>query len=206
MTVSRQDILITRAVDAAATPEDWREIEALALADPSLWKRLAHEVRTHSLLTGALDAATATADAVELDPQRTHAAGAFRLRLRAWSGWAAAAVIALAWIGGAAILNSPAFPGSFAGVSAMPASAEEALDQYRALGVQEGRYLYELPMVMVDSQRDPDSERIEILYMRRILERAEISAMYTAAPDEEGKPVPVAVPVRGAAFTNPQIH
>jgi hypothetical protein len=64
-------------------------------------------------------------------------------------------------------------------------------------------------MVMVDTQTDPETGRTEVLYLRRILERAEINGMYTAAQEEDGTltPVPVPIPVRSETIpSNPRLY
>lgn len=202
MNIDREDILIARAADARATGQEWDELRLLGDADPTVWDRLAEEGRAAALLSRGVQEATGAADWIDIDTDRAGSGAQMRRRLRAWSGWAAAAAIAIVWMSSAGWTGAGSGAGSsaqnmtagFLGVS----TADEALDRYRALGAAEGRVVSELPMVMLESHADEESGRIEVLYLRRIVERAEIDAMYTAAENEQGRlePIPVPIPVR----------
>jgi len=89
MTVDREDILIGRVIDDEATPQDWTELEQLGAADPTVWRRLSFAKREQSALCAGLDEALAIADEVEIPHHAVHAATAFNMRWRAWSGWGA---------------------------------------------------------------------------------------------------------------------
>jgi hypothetical protein len=193
MTIDHEDILISKAADGAASAEEWDEIRRLGAIDPTLWERLADESRSCALLAQGLEEATRIADAVEIDPARAAGAAHLRFRLRVWTGWAAAAAVAVAWLGNS-ILGPGQFMGDTAGFTGV-SNADQALERYRALGTAEGRFVSELPMVMVSTESDPETGRVEVLYLRRILERAEIEGMYTATEDESGSLTPVAVPI-----------
>lgn len=200
MTIDREDILISKAVDGVALPEEWDEIRRLGALDPTILERLAAESRAGALLSQGVDEATRIADEIEIDATRARGAAHMRFRLRAWSGWAAAAALGVAWLGNA-FAGGAIFPGATAGFTGV-SNADQAFERYRALGTAEGRFVSELPMVMVESQTDPETGRVEVIYLRRILERAEINGMYTAAPDENGQltPVPLPIPVRSETF------
>ncbi|MFG0275769.1 MAG: hypothetical protein ACF8QF_12010 [Phycisphaerales bacterium] len=193
MTIDHEDILISKAADGCASAEEWDELRRLGAIDPTLWDRLAAESRSCALLAQGLEEATRIADGVEIDASRAAGAAHMRFRLRVWSGWAAAAAVAVVWLGNS-ILGTGAYMGDTAGFTGV-SNADQALDRYRALGTAEGRFVSELPMVMVSSETDPETGRVEVLYLRRILERTEIDGMYTAAEDETGSLMPVPVPV-----------
>jgi hypothetical protein len=118
MNAATEELLISRAVDGAASPEDWRALEALAARDPEVWPRLLAALQAEQALRSEVAASLAAADAVELPgtdaaglvdpdapaspPAGIGAAPAGRLRrfrLPTWTGWAAAAALALAWAG-----------------------------------------------------------------------------------------------------------
>lgn len=207
MTIDHEDILISKAADGVASPEEWDEIRRLGALDPTVLERLAAESRAAALLAQGLDEATGVADSIEIDTARATGAAHMRFRLRVWSGWAAAAVLAVAWLGDA-VTGGGLFFGGAAGFGAAT-SADQALDHYRALGAAEGRFVSELPMVMLETMSDPETGRVEVLYLRRILERAEVSGMYTAAPDENGALAPVALPIPVSSETfpaNPRVY
>ncbi|MEE8142307.1 MAG: hypothetical protein V3T77_04345, partial [Planctomycetota bacterium] len=116
--------------------------------------------------------ATAVADSVELPelPAKrpwTRALGASR------SGWAAAVLLALLWAFTAAPFSSRTMPTTDGNKSA-------------------GQVVGELPLVMLEAHRAEDG-RLEVLYLRRVLERDRIDQMFEVQQDEYGEPVPVLV-------------
>jgi len=205
MNIEREDILIARAADARATGQEWEELRRLGDADPTVWDRLAEEGRAAALLSRGVQEAIGAADWIDIDTDRAGGGAQMRQRLRVWSGWAAAAAVALVWMGSAGWIGTGAGSGApptemtagFLGVT----TADEALERYRALGAAEGRVVSELPTVMLESHADEETGRVEVLYLRRIVERAEIDAMYTAAENEHGRlePIPVPIPVRNVS-------
>jgi hypothetical protein len=203
MTIDRIDILLSRAVDGIATAEDWIEIEKIGANDPSVWRTLAEELRAQAALESAVEEQIAIADMVEIDTGAAHASHSFNRRMRTWSGWAAAAVVTLAWIGASGMLGASGFAGGQQAGLVSSMTADQALDQYREKGLREGRLMTEYPAIMLQSRVLDDSGRIEVYYMRRFIERAEINAMYVTPDDGQSVvPVPVSpfVPVRGQEF------
>lgn len=61
-----RDILISRAVEGRATPEDWRALGSLASHDAALWTDLALSQRDHAAMALAASRAGAAADRVNL--------------------------------------------------------------------------------------------------------------------------------------------
>lgn len=191
MTIEREDILIGRAVDREASEQDWAELEQLAGADPTLWRRLGLAQHEHAALSVGMDAMIQTTDTIELPRQAVRAAGAFNLRWRAWSGWAAAAAICLVWATtqGLVPTRSPALNNTdqttqSAGLTPASWTSGEAFDQYITRGKAEGHVLSELPTVMVQSRPMPDGKRFEVIILRRVMERTVVNRLYSIGQDD----------------------
>ncbi len=197
MEPTKTDILISRIVDDESTAEDWATLEQLAELEPGVWRKLAQEQRDAANLKRAVAGAIGCADEIEL-PLEIAGPGAeraFANRFSPWIGWAMAAAVAMAWLG---VNQMPAMnqgPDNTinAGINLTPASADAALDQYRTVGEQEGRYIGEMPKVMVEARPMPDGTRIEVIYLRQLLEREVVGGMYGFGEDDQGnaRPVPI---------------
>jgi|GEM_PF-2098646 len=198
MEPTKTDILISRIVDDEATAEDWAAFEGLASLEPEVWARLAREQRDASNLRRAVSSAIEIADSVAL-PIETAGLGAeraFARRFGPWVGWSMAAAVALAWLGvnRVSLFENVPDPGvNTAGFTMAPANADDALDRYRLVGEQEGRYLGELPKVMVEARPMPDGTRIEVIYLRQLLEREVVGEMYGLGHDDMGRTTPIPI-------------
>lgn len=191
MTIDREDILIGRVVSCEATGSDWNALEALAQDDEGVWKRLAQTQRDHDALTREVGDAVQAADRVDIPLRAAQASHGVRVRLRAWSGWAAAAALAIVWLGSLGMLGGPA-PGVSSGenaASVMPASLtpEEAFDHYLFEGRERGQVLGELPKILVDSRLGADGAAVEVIYLRRIVERKTVDSVLTFDEDDAGE-------------------
>lgn len=188
MEPSNTDILISRIVDDESTAEDWAAFELLASLEPGVWRQLAQEQRDAACLRRAVASEIGFADSVELPIELAGpgAERAFAGRFNPWVGWAMAAAVALAWLGVNQIpaLERAPDPGyNTAGLI----SADAALDQYRTAGEQEGRYLGEMPKVMVEARPMPGGVQIEVIYLRQLLEREVVGGMYGFGQDDQGR-------------------
>jgi len=185
-----EELLVERALSRNATPADWDQLEHLAVSDPETWRRLALALRDECDLARVTSAAASVADDIELGevlqtrkPRRTARRGIN------WMGWAAAAAIAAFWV--MASVGDP-------DPSAQAGSMDEALERYRELGREQGRLVGELPLVMVDSN-PTTGEQVEVVYMRRLVERRVVQDMVQPGLDELGDPV--IVPVNHPEYT-----
>jgi hypothetical protein len=94
------EILLGRLVDGEATADDRARFEMLAGGDPSLWRRLALHQNEMAILTSKFEEDIRSVETVNV-PQvvggekRSSAGGWFRLV--AYSGWAAALLLATVW-------------------------------------------------------------------------------------------------------------
>lgn len=190
MEPNREELLIHRVVEGAAEPSDWSELELLARADSGVWERLADAIRIEGALRNAVDDAVAAADAVEL-PLSSTPHGKAPLAVSSWLGWAAAVVIAALWIGTGSAPESSIDDRS--GSDVAHADSQAAFEQYCTLGLEEGRVIGVLPSTVMKTRPGSDGRSIEVLYVRRTLERTVVDEMYELNQDESGllKSVPV---------------
>ena len=195
----RREVLITRVIDGEASCDDWDALRALADRDESVWADLNETQRQQELLCGAVSRVCAAADGVEIDDALTDPAPMVR-RIQlvgAWGGWAMAAGLALMWALGINPLESST-GGSVAG--AIPASnvsirPDDALAQYLETGREAGRVIREVPdRVVVRAEPIQGGERVEVFYLRQILERQVVDQVYRETMDELGNEL--TVPVR----------
>ncbi|TVQ63103.1 MAG: hypothetical protein EA379_04390 [Phycisphaerales bacterium] len=211
MEPTREDILIGRVTDAEAAPDDWRELEALAAADPGVWTRLAAAQRAHALLERGVEDVLTVAeliDAPDASAARSGAAVDVAHRWRAYAGWAAAAMIGVAWAGVSGVLPGasspsgvPGAPGGQGVITAGPPrlAPDELMERYLDTGRAQGRVLAELPMVMVESRPLESGEGAEVIYLRQVLERVIVRDMFEVGADELGRPT--VAPVMRPSFT-----
>lgn len=194
----REDVLIGRVVDSEASSADWDELERLSKSDPALWERVGRAQRAHARLEREVEDAIAIAELIDLPSERGFAATPFHARLRQWGGWAAAAMIGLAWVGFA----RQAGPGQNAGISFNPSpqplelSPEELLSQYVSEGVRSGRVVSEMPAMLVEARDLASGKGKEVWFVRPILERATVTdlSVLSVQKDEHGTPRYVPAP------------
>jgi hypothetical protein len=198
-----RDLLISRVVDGVAGPQEWQALEDVARSDPLVWRDVALAQRDHAELSMAVARVTARADAVGLPASANYVFPGRPVfgKVGTYLGWAAAAALAiLLYRGGPAPTGpGPQVAGLFpADVGSSPATPAEALDLYVTKGRQTGRVIEELPekiLVQATPVSDADGDRLEIVYIRQIVERTTVPMLYRLAPDDTGQ-VLVPVPVR----------
>ncbi len=201
-----RDILISRVVDGTALDHDWAALESLAQKDPGLWRDLAQSQRQHAALVSVVGSAVRIADETPLDIPESHVIGRISGVAR-WGGWAAAAAVALAWLGGArpggqSHMQTAGPPGGITGAPAFTDPAE-ALGAYLRLGLDQGTVLGEMPakVVLQTLPADDGSQRYDVYYLRQIVERARVDDVYRMSSDELGRtsPLPTRPRVRPAS-------
>jgi anti-sigma factor RsiW len=163
------DVLMTRIIDGEASLGERQTFEASAQRDPGLWRELAQRLVDARDLEQQFDAAVAPALSVEL-PRR---AAEWR-RTPAWNvvaglGWAAALLIAVAWI---------ALPGERGtGTMAQPVvvtGSQLTPEQHLRRYIETSPYVIEewKPMVL-EVKTLPDG-RVQVYFVRRIEEFREL--------------------------------
>lgn len=201
------DLLISRIADGEAGRADWDAFGALAERSPGAWRALAQAQRDHASLSLAVGVALHAADRVDL-PSRAGAVEFHRrvperispfARMGSWSGWAAAAVIGLAWLSGRSGVGMNTPPGNAAGllpVSYTINNPEDAVKAYLDVGQKQNLVVGELPQrVVVESRPVQKGGGIEVLYVRQFVERAVVNDLVKFGADELNRPVPVRVPM-----------
>ena len=198
------DILVTRVVDGRDTASDWRALESLASADPQVWRTLAQAQRDHRAMSREVRAQTAIAAHVSAPVHVLGRAGAPAVGEReamsrrtrdvsTWAGWAAAAAIALAFVGrvGVGPAALPADSSSEvtqAGIGLPVGDAAGALQMYLNEGRQNGRVIGEQPMRMLGFEQLPDGAGYRVVYERPIIESAVVSLPYNLTPGDLTQP------------------
>jgi len=216
----RIDLIISHVVDGEATAQEWGEFEAMAAADPKLWRDLAQAQRDCGAMLGAMASASVVADRVAL-PQPCSSSlnsgsqfpdrGSYphphlRLnRLGAWTGWAAAAIVTI--VATLQLRNGPqvAVDRPVAGfaptLTDSSQTSADAWDDYLNLGKRDGTVLGEMPgRVLVDSRPAPEGHGFEVVFIRQVMERRVVPDLYeVTGRDEAGQPTlaPVKPAVRG---------
>lgn len=189
MNIPQEDRIISRIASNDAASEDWSAFETIARSDRGAWERLARELRDElAIRSAALDALDVAED-VEIPDERLPEPVIGRIS--GFSGWAAAAMVALAWIGISVYTPDGNIGTQRAGPS-ITFTADSAYDEYMRTGMAEGRVIEELPSIMVES-RHADGDRIEVYYIRQLLERAEVNSAYQMFEDEFGRATPVRI-------------
>ncbi len=178
------------------------EFSRLADQHPDAWRSLAmafhDELHMRRGLSEALDTSRQAADmeiarAVQQEASSVATARSPH-RFGLWAGWSVAAALLLLLLIGLPQRNFHE-PSSNTTTSLATYTAEEALDQYMRSGTREGRIITELPTVMVEARPAADG-RLEVLYLRQILEREHVSEVFNVSPDELGQPHPVKIDLR----------
>lgn len=193
-----RDLLISRVVDGVAGPGDWVEIDLISAADQNVWREIAQAQRDKQLLDFAVARATATADRVDLpEPAPLVIIRRARFGMAQWTGWAAAAVMAVAmlvvpnWNNNTNTAGVPSILPSF---DQPPTSPDAALDNYLSRGRETGRVVRQLPdFVVLDSAPAADGNGYDIIYLRQIVERARVDSLNKYKVDESGRKIPLPV-------------
>jgi len=206
---TREDVVIGRIVDGEASPADWRDLDAIAERDPGVWRRLAEAQRAHARLEEAVEDAIAISELIDL-PQPERGRSEVVARIGRFSGWAVAALLALAllgpWRNSFITTNSPG-PATNGGAqpqqiaSLLPleqATPEQAWNRYIDAGTAQGRVVERGPDVLLRAVEAPGSDVREVYILRQVLEKVQVRDMSVIDlhQSETGAPVPVRSPVK----------
>jgi hypothetical protein len=206
----RVDLIMSHVIDGEATQGEWNEFEALADAEPRLWRELARSQRDAGAVHRALAAAGAVADRVAMPvvtPVMAHPAqppSHLRLnRAGAWTGWAAAAIITIIAAVEYRTLHSGS-GGQQSGIGSTVVNgdavrnAADAWNNYLTLGKEDGTVLGEMPgRMLVETRPVPQGEGFEVIFIRQVMERRVVPDLYEVTGlDDTGQPT--VAPVRPA--------
>lgn len=193
MTSAERDILISRVVDGVADEADWKALDSIARSEPAIWRELAQSQRQQARLLAAVDEAMARVDGVGLPNPATYQFSARVSTIARWGGWAAAAAVALAWMGGTRPGPSRQNPNQ---ASLVPLTASDAFSQYIQRGQEEGNVVSEVPDKLMIEAVPMGDGTFEVYFVRQIVERARVDNLYQQSFDETGVAKPGSVKVR----------
>jgi hypothetical protein len=151
------DLTLGRILDRRAAPSDWETFATLAQARPDAWTALLGALRAEQGLVHGIEQELAVAERIELPVAAASAqpatgaesagnavsagtaprATVTRLPVggsRRWHGWAAAAVLALAWAGSSWLPAAPSPAQTPSGIAAAPESEDARADRLGAPG------------------------------------------------------------------------
>src|SRR5690606_27872013 len=155
------------------------------------WRDLFEMQRGQAELARAVDQQLDVAEFVDA-PVHDHLSAQLTGRIRrgmAWAGWAAAAAVAVAWVGLGVAPQDGAGPVQPLAASLTPT---QLLDQYLEKGRQSGLVQGEAPAkTLLSAQPAPSGNGYEVIYIRQIVERAIVTDLYQLGADEAGNPQPV---------------
>ncbi len=195
MSNEHNELLVSRVIEPEATSAQWDEFTAAADADPELWRTTVMTLRDQRAITRAVDASVAIADDVssrQVHQARRHVhddhSRQERPHLLRWSGWAVAALVALAWVSGLSNFGSTGT--MTAGLGPSTLTAAEHYQSYLDQGRREGWVFDEVPeKILVQTRQLPTGDQIEIIFLRQILERTTVPDLYQyQGEDESGRP------------------
>lgn len=199
-----EEALLERLTTGQARAADWTTLRHQVNSNPDLWQELVSTQEFESQLRHAVDSEATRASTIELVEAASSAPSTSWNGLTARSGWAAALILGLGWFLQVVLQAPPARePGNVA-VRAPEASAptvDQHFAAYLKAGQQSGQVLGTLPPVVVGTTPDDDSGDVELLVVRRVLERGPVPDTSTIEQDELGrwssvKPTPAFDPTR----------
>ncbi len=184
--------LISRIVDREDRPNDWATLDGVATQDPAAWRDLLFALRDDAEVRHAVGAHLAVADDIVLPAGSAGARNGWGASaLLAATGWLAAVVLAVLWLGSTLLWgDSPA-----AGTDALadllkPTEAGQGAEATAAMFAADeavaDQVMGELPRLMVQVRPIAGREEIEVLYVRRTLERVLVKKAYQLKVDESG--------------------
>ncbi len=191
-------LLIARIVERAARPADYERFGALAQAAPGRWPELLAALRDDDALHLALDESLSPAERIELPVLPAAPSGPLRsLRPGTWSGWLAAAALALVWMSGSLGPGAPdegRLDDAPLAAGSLTEAPAEAGPRPRDASPQGGDpVLGGLPLHFVAAQPAADGDGLELLYVQPVLRRTRIDGVLQVGTDEHGRPAPVPV-------------
>ena len=189
--------LISRIVDREDRPNDWATLDEVVRQDPATWRDLLFALRDDAEVRHAVGAHLAVADGIALPVASAGARNGWGTSaLLAATGWLAAVVLAVLWLGGTLLWGDSPAAGSGAladlldpaeaGPGAEATGAMFAADDAVADDVLADSVMGELPRLMVQMRPIAGREEIEVFYVRRTLERVLVKKAYQLKVDESG--------------------
>ena len=176
MNQEHESLLLSRVVDRSETCADWDELQRAATQDRHVFDRLAaalrEDTRFRGLAGAALDAIAAAPMPMPVRPRRV---------LRGAARCAVACALLVAAFAAGRVPTADREPA--------PATADAALQHYLRLGQEAGRIVDLLPNVTLSTQETADGKALEVLFLRRVVERTVVDEAFRLGTDEHGRPI-----------------
>jgi hypothetical protein len=169
----RLDLLAVRIAEGRESAAELAEFRQLASADPTAWEALAELQRDDRELRGLALAATEPALDASLPFPRSHPP---RPRFAAAAGWLVATALGVALVGGDALRSRGG--GTQVASLAPDLSSAAALQTYLDRGRAEGSVLDEIEPKTLLGARPLAGGGYELVFVRQIVERVEVPALY----------------------------
>jgi len=207
--MTEKNRLISRIVDREDRPKDWTTLDDVAKQDSAAWRDLLFALRDDAEVRHAVAAQLAFADRVVL-PKTSPTTGSGARNgwntaaVMAATGWLAAVVLALLWLGSTLLwADSPAVDVN------VDATAAATGDATAATGIllpaeDADNVVGELPRLMVQARPIAGREEVEVIYVRRTVERVLVKKAYRLKVDESGQPF--TVPADLTAYMAPRSY
>ncbi len=187
MMPTNEELLTHRAVSMTAAPAEWDALREIGTDDPDVWRRVVRALEDECRLRHGVRASVESADAVELPD--LDVTPARRTPRRPSSGWLAAAVIAIAWLvhdRAEVAVRSSLATGDVAVHPTIDPTETAAPDAELA----RGEVIGELPTMLLATRPSATGEGVDVICLRRTLERVEVDQLFRLATDEHGAPTP----------------
>jgi hypothetical protein len=195
-----EEVLLSRVTDRSASADDWDAIECLGRADPALWRRLGETLRNDCFLAEAVQEPGAVAARVDLPPLGLSRKGlAFTWPRAIAASLLVAALLFWTLDAGGLFPEDGDVDASDREPPPTAVSALSHLENYLNQGLVEGSVLQELPHLVLEHRRASDGKCLEVLFVRRFLERKIVEQAFRIGADEQGRPQASPVAARDLA-------
>lgn len=177
-----EELLRGRIVDRGDAVHDWDALESLAAEDPTLWLRLARDLRLDCEIRSAVGPRLRDAARVDAPPPSARAVVPPR-RGTSWVGWAAAAVLGVLWWSDRAAGPEPMPELEIvdprpAGVAPFSGDDPVAAGWDRSIGTAvEGAAA--LPGMLVRATPSPTGRGLRVVYVHRELREATVEEAFS---------------------------
>ncbi len=189
--MTTEEILLSRAVDRAASAEDWHKLQDLSARDSAVWQRLAETLRAETARALAVQNVLGT-----LPEESTTLPRPRSVARRRWlQGLATAVLVLVTWVVARGTVDDPQTP--IQGDS-RERSASDLLREYVRRTTETGQHVRELPLATLATRPVEGGGGLEVIYVRRLLERVRVDRAVRLGRDEHGRLQ--AVPADLAAF------
>ena len=179
MAMLERDVLISRIVDGECSEGAWERFSAIASGDAGAWRELAIAQRQNARLSIEVERALDVASEIDLPSADVWGAGSRgrskhgrTVGLGRWGGWAAAAMVTMAWVGamfshvGPNTSSNQNVAGFVPDASYQPKNHQEAIDAYLQVGRKSGNVIGEIPKwVLVERKPASSGKGLSLIHI-----------------------------------------